>query len=99
MNPLVGDGRSDPPSVRVTCDLSADGKTIMCTISAIPPTSSSAKLTGTARIAGSKKTVTRTGKGKVTMRLRSSKRLKKAPKVVIRITQGKAKANLTVRAK
>jgi hypothetical protein len=91
--------KGDAPSVRVTCDLSADGKTIMCTISAIPPTSSSAKLTGTARIAGSKKTVTRSGKGKVTMRLHSSKRLKKAPKVVLRIAQGKARTKLTVRAK
>jgi hypothetical protein len=34
----------------------------------------------------------------VTMRLHSSKRLKKAPKVILRITQGKAKTNRTVRA-
>ena len=43
--------------------------------------------------------MTRTGKGKVTMRLHSSKRLKKAPKVVLRIASGKAKTNLTVKAK
>ena len=33
------------------------------------------------------------------MRLHSSKRLKKAPKVVLRIASGKAKTNLTVKAK
>ena len=91
--------KGDSPNVRVTCDLSADGKTITCTITAIPPTNASAKLTGTARLSGSRKSTTRTGKGKVTMRLHSSKRLKKAPKVVLRIASGKAKTSLTVKAK
>jgi hypothetical protein len=65
----------------------------------VPPTSASAKLTGTARIAGSKVSTTRTGKGKVTMKLRSAKRLKKAPKVVVRVTSGKSKTTRTVKAK
>ena len=91
--------KGDTPSVRVTCDLSVDGKTITCTITAVPPTNASAKLTGTARLAGCAKSTTKTGKGKVTMRLHSSKRLKKAPKVVLRIASGKSKTSLTVKAK
>jgi len=63
------------------------------------PTNASAKLTGTARLAGSSKSTTKTGKGKVTMRLHSSKRLKKAPKVVLKIASGKTKTSLTVKAK
>jgi hypothetical protein len=35
----------------------------------------------------------------VTMRLHSSKRLKKAPKVVLKIASGKAKTSITVKAK
>jgi hypothetical protein len=83
----------------VTCDLSADGKTIVCTITAIPPSSTGAKLKASAKLAGSKKVTTKTGKGKVTMKLRSSKRLKRAPKVIIKITSGKKSASKTVRAK
>ncbi len=56
-------------------------------------------LTGTARLAGSKKSTTRSGKGKVTVRLRSAKRLKKAPKVIVRVRSGKASRSLTVSAR
>ena len=70
---------------------------------AIPPangTASKAKLTGSIRIAGSKKTTTKSGNGKVTMKLKSSKRLKKAPKVVIKVKSGSGKTiSKTVRAK
>ena len=87
----------------MTCDLSADGKTIVCTITAIPPTTGSAakaKLTGSIRIAGSKKTTTKSGNGKVTMKLKSSKRLKKAPKVVIKVKGATGKTiSKTVTAK
>jgi hypothetical protein len=87
----------------VTCDLSADGKTIVCTITAIPPTGGSAakaKLTGSIRVAGTKKTTTRSGNGKVTMKLKSSKRLKKAPKVIIKVKSGNSKTvSKTVTAK
>jgi hypothetical protein len=84
----------------VTCDLSADGKTIVCTITAVPPSGSAskAKFTSTLRVAGSKKTTTKTGKGKVTMRLHSSKRLKKAPTVIIRVKTGKKVVTQKVKA-
>jgi hypothetical protein len=91
--------KGDAPSVRVTCDLSADGKTIVCTITAASPTSKSAKLTGTARIAGTKKSTTRSGKGHVTVKLRSAKRLKKAPRVVLKVRSGSNTRTLKVSAR
>jgi len=85
--------KGDTPNVRVTCDLSADGRTIVCTITAIPPATTSAKLTGTAQAAGRTKRFS--GTGKVKVKLRSAKRLKRAPKVVIRL----GKTQRTVRAR
>ena len=87
-----------PPNVRVTCDLAADGKSIVCTITAIPPTSKSVKIVSALRVAGTKLTTHKTGRGKVKMRLRSSKRLRKAPKVIVKVRAGKAVTQLTVRA-
>jgi hypothetical protein len=58
------------------------------------------RLTSTARLASSKKAVTKSGKGKVKIRLRSAKRLKKAPKVVVTVRSGKSKARtVKVRAR
>jgi hypothetical protein len=91
--------KGDTPAVRVTCDLSADGRTIRCTISAVPPSSSAAKLTGTARLAGSKRSATRSGRGRVTVKLRSAKRLKKAPRVILRIRSGKHSRTVKVSAR
>jgi hypothetical protein len=90
--------KGDAPNVRVTCDLSADGRSIVCTITAIPPSTSSAKLKSSVRLQGSKRTVTKTGKGKVKMTLRSAKRLTKTPKVVVTVASGKSKTSLTVKA-
>ena len=82
--------KGDTPNVRITCDLASDGRSITCTISAIPPTTKQAKLKGTVRIAGSSKTRSWSGKNRVKVKLRSSKRLKRAPKVVVKV--GKAKS-------
>ncbi len=83
----------------MTCDLSADGRTIVCTITAVPPSSSAAKLTGSARIAGSSRTTTKTGRGKVTVKLRSVKRLKHAPRVVLNVRSGSGTRTLKVSAR
>ncbi|HWK27503.1 MAG TPA: hypothetical protein VNS09_13125 [Solirubrobacter sp.] len=88
--------KGDTPNVRVTCDLSSDGRSVVCTISAVPPTSSKLKLKGTARIAGTKTTRSWSGKGRVKVRLKTGKRLKRAPKVVVKV--GKAKSR-TVKAR
>ena len=93
--------KGDTPNVRVTCDLSADGKSIVCTITAIPPSGLEVEgevhgcsedrrqLEGHAQV--------RQGQGHDD--LRSSKRLKKAPKVIIKVTAGKKSASKTVTAK
>jgi hypothetical protein len=83
--------KGDAPNVRVTCDLAADGKSIVCTITAIPPTTTNASIKGTVRIAGTKAVKTVSGKGKVKVRLRSSKKLKKAPKVVVKLGSSKSR--------
>ena len=43
------------------------------------------------RIAGTKKAKRVSGKGKVKVRLRSAKRLKKAPKVVVKVGSAKSR--------
>ena len=83
--------KGDSPNVRVSCDLAADGKSIVCTITAIPPTTTNAAIKGTVRIAGAKQTTKVSGKGKVKVRLRSSKKLKKAPKVVVKLGSSKSR--------
>ena len=70
--------------------MAGDGRSITCTITAAPPTTKQAKLKGTARLAGTKKARSWSGTNRVKVKLRSSKRLKRAPKVVVKV--GKAKS-------
>ena len=65
----------------------------------MPPTEATAKLTGSVRLAGASKTTTKSGRGKVTMRLHSSKRLKKAPRVVLKVRSGASTRTLKVSAR
>ncbi|HEY6890923.1 MAG TPA: CTAG/PCC1 family protein, partial [Solirubrobacter sp.] len=83
--------KGDSPNVRVTCDLAADGKSVVCTITAIPPATAKVAIKGTVRLAGTKATKTISGKGKVKVRLKSSKKLKKAPKVVVKLGSAKSR--------
>ena len=72
---------------------------IACTVSAVAPTSKSAKLSGTVRLAGAKRaSASRSGKGKVKLTVRSTKRLKKGQKVVLKIKSGKTTKIVTVKA-
>ena len=82
--------KGDTPNVSIACTLAGDGRSITCTISALPPTTKQAKLKGTARLAGTKKARSWSGKNRVKVKLRSSKRLHRAPKVVVKV--GKAKS-------
>jgi hypothetical protein len=87
------------PSVRVTCDLSANRRQVVCTVTAVKPSSSATKLSTTVRLQGSKTTATKAGKGKVKVTLRSSKRLKKTTKVVVKVTSGKSVTSYTVKSR
>jgi hypothetical protein len=87
--------KGDAPNVRVTCDLAADGRSIVCTIT--QATGTTVALKGSARLQNTKRTVTRSGKGKVTLKLKSATRLKKSQKVVVEIRSGTVRGKLTVR--
>ena len=61
------------------------------------PQGAKATLKGAARLQNTKRTVTRSGKGKVTLRLKSAKRLSRSQKVVVEIRSGTAQAKVTLR--
>jgi hypothetical protein len=85
--------KGDTPNVTVSCTLAGNGKSITCTI-----TAGTAALKGTARLQHTKRTVSRSGKrGKVTLKLKSAKRLSKKQKVVVEVRSGALKKKLTVK--
>jgi hypothetical protein len=55
--------------VRIVCDLSSDGRSIACTISAVPHTD--AKLKGAVRVQNTKRTVTRSWTGAVKVKFKA----------------------------
>ena len=87
--------KGDTPNVRITCDLSGDGRSITCTISAAPDTD--AKLKGAVRVQNTKRTVTRSGTGAVKVKFKAAKKLRKTQKLVVNVTSGKATKQFTVR--
>lgn len=89
--------KGDTPNVRITCDLSGDGRSITCTISAVPP-ADGAKLKGVVRVQNTKRTATRSGTGAVKVKLKAAKKLRKTQKLVVTVSSGKATGTFTVRA-
>ena len=76
------------------CKLAKSHKAVSCTVSSNKTT----KFKATLRMAGSKKvSVTRSGKRKLHLTLRSHKRLKKGQKVVLTLRSGKTKKVLTAK--
>ena len=71
-----------------SCKLASNGKSVTCTVGTVGPTSKSTQLTTTARFAGTRKSVTKSGKGSVKVTLRSAKRIKKGQKVTLKIRTG-----------
>lgn len=88
--------KGDVPNVSIACEIAGDGRSIKCTISAAPP--GSPQLKSTVRLQNTKKAYTRSGKGKVTVRFKSAKKLRKTQKFVVEISSGAAKGRFTVRA-
>ena len=80
--------------MRITCDLSGDGRSITCTISAAPDTD--AKLKGAVRVQNTKRTVTRSGRA-AKVKFKAAKKLRKTQKLVVNVTSGKATKQFTVR--
>jgi Collagen triple helix repeat (20 copies) len=90
-------GPPGPPgsTVLVSCELSDDSRSIQCSMSAVQSTS--AKIRGSVRLVGSRRSAARTGKrGKVAVRLRSNRRLARSTRVVVRVTVGRSTARMTV---
>jgi hypothetical protein len=81
--------------VRITCDLSADGRSITCSITAVPD--SDAKLKGAVRVQNTKRTVTRSGTGAVKVKFKAAKKLRKSQKLVVKVSSGTATKQFTVR--
>jgi imidazolonepropionase-like amidohydrolase len=86
--------KGDTPNVKVTCRLARGGRSITCTI-----TAGTAQLRGSARLQHTKRTVSRSGKGKVRLKLKSAKRLSKRQKVVVEVRSGALKKKLTVKTR
>ena len=80
---------------KATCKLSKARTSIGCAVSS----NSTAKFTGTARLQGHKTAAaSKSGKRKVTLTVRSSKKLKKGTKVVLKLKSGKITKQITVKA-
>ena len=73
--------------LKAACKLATSRKAITCAVSTVKPTSSTMRLSGTVRLAGRghRASASRSGKGKVNLTVRSTKRLKKGQKVVLTV--------------
>ena len=86
-------------TVKTACKLAASKKAVTCTITRLTPAKTTATLSVTGRPAGAKKSVTRSSnRGKVTITLRSTKRLSKRSKLVLKVRSGNTIRVLTVKA-
>jgi hypothetical protein len=78
------------------CKLTASRKAITCAVSS----NTTAKMTGTIRLQGHKTaSAAKSGKKKVTLTVRSTKKLKKGTKVVLKLKSGKVTKQITVKAR
>jgi hypothetical protein len=77
------------------CKLASNRKSITCAVSA----NTTAKISGTIRLQGHKTaSAAKSGKKKVTLKVRTKKALKKGTKVVLKLKSGKITKQLTVKA-
>ena len=100
--PGTGTGTPAPSqalTLKTACKLAASKKAVTCTITRLTPAKTAATLFVTGRQAGARKSVTRSSnKGKVTLTLRSTKRLSKRTKFVLKVRSGNTIRILTVKA-
>ncbi len=90
-------GPPGPPgsTVLVSCTLSDSGQSIVCEMSTTQATG--ARLRGSVRLAGTKRTAEKSGrKGHVRLRLRSSKRISRSARVVVKVKIAGRSARMTV---
>ncbi|HWM10406.1 MAG TPA: hypothetical protein VNO82_13730, partial [Solirubrobacteraceae bacterium] len=95
--PTGPQGPQGPPgsTVLVSCTLSDNAQSIVCEMSTTQATG--ARLRGSVRIAGTKRTAEKSGrKGQVRLRLRSSKRISRSARVVVKVKIAGRSARMTV---
>ena len=80
------------PSFTVNCE-KGKANTIVCEV---VPTASSARATVSVRKAGTSKTAKRSGRGRLTVRLKSAKRLRGKERVVVRYRSRSATARVVL---
>jgi hypothetical protein len=87
--------------LKATCKLAKSRKAIRCAVRTVRPTSAATQLRGTVRLAGrgSRASTSRSGKGKLNLTVRSTKRLKKGQKVVLKVRGGSTTKVLTAKAR
>ena len=91
--------KGDTPRITVTCDLSANKKQITCTVATVAQLrAAGSRLSARIALAGSRRSVTRTGRRSVTVRLDAGRRLREGQRVTVRAEAGGRRATITVRA-
>lgn len=83
--------------VAVSCTV-VRGRTVKCVVRESGATKKSSKLKASARFAKAKRGVTRTARGKVTLTLKSAKRVKRGQKVVVTVVKDRKKVSTTLAA-
>lgn len=85
--------KGDTPNVTITCSVGGDGRSISCTITAAP----TSKLKSSVRVQNTKRTVTRSGKGKVKVRFKAPRKLRAKQKLIVAVSSGGAKRTFKLR--
>ena len=84
------------PSVIVACKRSASHKALTCTTTHVGTRST--RVTSSVRLVGRRGAqATRTARGRVSVRLRTDRRISRGQRVVVRVTIGRASARVTMR--
>lgn len=93
--PKASEGRK--VLVAVTCSV-AKGRTVKCTVKESRATSKSSKLKASIRLAGTRKSATRTARGTVKLAVNAGRRVTKAQKVLVTVTKDGKTVRKTIKA-
>jgi hypothetical protein len=83
--------------VAVSCQI-VRGRTVKCTVKESKASAKRSKLAATVKLAGSRKAVKRSGRGTVTVSVRSARRVKAGQKVAVSVTKEGKTVKTTVKA-
>jgi hypothetical protein len=93
-------GPQGPPGeaamVSVSCVLLSDNRTIVCTVTPVDSALRNKHHRATIRLAGTHDKSSRTGRGKVRVRLRNDRRVSRSTKVVVEVRMGRQTARIVI---